>query len=471
MKKTKTQITSPFIQFFGIAVSSLLLLCLSNCSPKIAGVTLPYDSLSEFSISGDQEMADQWWIAFEDQQLNQVIDTALSANLTLQAIWYQLKEAESLVTIASSTLLPDASFEVQTGVSRPQPDFVGGENTQISLRSNYEVDLWGRIRYAAHAEHYQMKATYFDYKTAAISLSAEIALTWFRIKATKYQLQLVDQQITTNEQVLALIRARFASGQVRGVDILRQRQLIEATRSQEISLELQLEILENQLSVLAGQPPGMTFETDASLPDLPGLPKTGIPLQLVNRRPDVQSAYYELQSADRSLAASISNRYPRLSFSLTGAIRSNTYTDLFQSQAVSIGGSLLAPIFTGGRLKAQVDQADAVRQQRLNDYGQAVLTAFQEVENALVQEQKQLDRIANIEEQVELTERSYGQLRIEYLNGFIPYLDVLVALDQQQELRRSLVTARLNLFETRIGLYRALAGDFELEMEDLQKEG
>ena len=185
----------------------------------------------------------------------------------------------------------------------------------------------------------------------------------------------------------------------------------------------------------------------------------------------MQSAYYELQSADRSLAASISNRYPRLSFSLTGAIRSNTYTDLFQSQAVSIGGSLLAPIFTGGRLKAQVDQADAVRQQRLNDYGQAVLTAFQEVENALVQEQKQLDRIANIEEQVELTERSYGQLRIEYLNGFIPYLDVLVALDQQQELRRSLVTARLNLFETRIGLYRALAGDFELEMEDLQKEG
>ncbi len=471
MNNRSPQNTVSQIQFFGIVVISLVLICLSNCSPKIADVKLTYDTLPEFSLSGSEELADTWWVSFQDQELNRVIDSALSVNLTLQSIWHQIKEAESQVKIASSSLFPDASFEVQTGISRPQPDFVGGENTQISLRSNYEVDLWGRIRYAAHAEQFRMKATYYDFKTAAISLSAEIALAWFRVKATKFQLQLVDQQIVTNEQVLALIRARFASGQVRGVDILRQRQLIEATKSQKLNLELQLGVLENQLAVLAGYPPGKHFQVEPTLPELPGLPDTGIPLQLVNRRPDVQSAYYELQAADRDLAASISNRYPRLAFSLTGAIRSNTYSDLFQSQAVSIGGSLLAPLFTGGQLKAQVDQADAVRKQRLYDYGQTVLTAFQEVENALIQEQKQLDRIEIIEGQVELTERTYGQLRIEYLNGFTPYLDVLVALDQQQQLRRNLVTARLNLFETRIGLYRALAGDFDIKMEDLQQEG
>ncbi len=454
-----------------IFLVGVILLGSNGCSPKVASVSLPFDTLAAFSNTGNIQLPDKWWLSFEDPRLNEVIDSSLSRNLSLQTVWFQLREAESQVKIARSSLFPDANFGIQTGISRPQPDFVGGENTQISLRSNYEVDLWGRIRYSAHAEQYRMKASYYDYKTAAITLSGEIALTWFRIKATRYQLELINQQVTTNEQVLALIRARFASGQVRGVDILRQRQLIEATRSQRVSLELQLEILENQLAILAGAAPGAQFNISADLPGLPPLPDTGIPLELVNRRPDVQSAFYQLQAADRDLAASISNRYPRLSFSLLGAIRSNTYTDLFQSQAVSLSGGLLAPLFTGGELKAQVDQAEAVRQQQLKDYGQSVLIAFQEVENALIQEQKQKERIEIIEGQVELTEDTYGQLRIEYLNGSIPYLDVLVALDQQQQLRRNLVTARLNLFETRIALYRALAGDFETDRERVKSEG
>jgi NodT family efflux transporter outer membrane factor (OMF) lipoprotein len=426
--------------------------------------------LQTFSLPGETEVPDQWWTAFEDPGLNTLVDSALDSNLPLKIAWYQFQEAGALVSITSSARVPDVFLQLQSGISRPEPDFVGGENTQLSLRANYEADLWGRIRYSVHAEEYRFKASYFDYKAAAVTLTGEIALAWFRLKATNIQLRLVDEQIDTNEQVLALIRNRFASGQVRGVDILRQQQLIESTRQQQIALELQKELLENQLSILLGRPPGEIMEATAQLPRLPPLPLTGIPLQLVNRRPDVQSSFYRLQAADREVAAAISNKYPRLNLSLNAALRSNNLIGLFESQAISIASSLLAPIFYGGRLKAQVDQVEAIRQQLQNDYGQTVLIAFQEIENALIQEAKQLQRIDVIAEQVELAEKTFGQLRIEYLNGSIAYLDVLVTLNQQQQLRRDLINAQLDLLEIRIALYRALAGGFETERESLMEE-
>lgn len=436
----------------------------------MADVSLPYESLQTFSLSGATEAPDEWWVAFEDPELNILIDSAFQSNLPLKIAWYQFQEARALVDITSSARVPEVFLQLRSGVSRPEPDFVGGENTQLALRSNYEADLWGRIRYSVHAEEYRFKASYFDYKTAAVTLSGEIALAWFRLKATNILLQLIDEQVETNEQVLALIRNRFASGQVRGVDILRQQQLIENTREQQIALELEREMLENQLFILLGQPPAEFSEVSAELPELPPLPKTGIPLQLANRRPDVQSSFYRLQAADREMAAAISNKYPRLTFSLDAAVRSNSLIGLLESQAISVGSSLLAPVFYGGRLNAEVDRAEAIRQQLLNDYGQTVLLAFQEIENALIQETKQLERIEVIEEQVELVEKTFGQLRIEYLNGSIPYLDVLVALNQEQQLRRALINARLDLLEIRVALYRALAGGFGTERERQMEE-
>ena len=459
-----TKKTCPVI-IRGAALVYCCMIYLSGCSPKVAKVDLSYDVPDGFSLSGVAESPAQWWLAFEDPRLNELIDTALQGNLNLQTAWYQLEEAGALLGITKSARWPQISLQLQSGFSVPEPDFVGGELTQLSLRAGYEVDLWGRIRYSVHADQYRFKASFYDYQTAAVSLAGEISLTYFRIKAISYQLHLIEEQLQTNEQVLALIRARFASGQVRGVDILRQQQLIENTKEQKIGLEMQLEILLNQLAVLLGRPPGVEFRNSlnvvAQVPQLPPLPQTGIPLQLINRRPDVLSAFNQLQASDRELAAAISNKYPRLNVSITTAVRSNNLEGLLASQAASLAASLLAPLFYGGQLNAQVDRAEAVRQQVTNFYGQTVLEAFQEVENTLIQELKLQEQIAVMEEQVRLAERAFGQLRIEYLNGSIAYLDVLSTLTQQQQLRRGLIDARITLLEIRIGLYRALAGGFE----------
>jgi len=204
-----------------------------------------------------------------------------------------------------------------------------------------------------------------------------------------------------------------------------------------------------------------SVQVSDSLPALPPLPATGIPMQLINRRPDILSAYYRLQASDRDLASAISNKYPRFEISIVSAFRSNSLEGLLESQAGSVTGGLLAPLFYGRRLKMEVNRAEAVRQQLTSEYGQTVLIAFQEVEDALIQEVKIAEQIRVIGEQLRLATDAFGQLRFEYLSGSLPYLDVLATLTQQQQLRRALTNAKMNLLETRIGLYRALAGGFE----------
>jgi outer membrane protein TolC len=146
-----------FIFFFG-------------CSPKITNVNLPYTPLQNFSLPGEAEVPNKWWLAFEDEDLNILIDTALETNLSLKSVWYQFREAGAFVDIASSARWPDLFLQLQSGISRPEPDFVGGENTQLSFRANYEVDLWGRIRYSVHAEKFRFQASNFYFGGNGINL-------------------------------------------------------------------------------------------------------------------------------------------------------------------------------------------------------------------------------------------------------------------------------------------------------------
>ncbi len=434
----------------------------SGCTPKIQGVELPVDSLEAFSPAGITPLEQQWWTVFEDPELNRLIDSALSDNFNLANLWHQFQAAQAVKKREKSFLWPDIQASVQSGISRPEPDFAGGENIQVGISAAYEVDLWGSIRSGYQAERFRAEASLADYQTGAISLSAEIALTWFELVATVNQLNLVNQQISTNENIIKLIRNRFGSGQIRAVDILRQTQLLESTRDQEVVLQTNKALLENQLAVLLGKQPQveLSFQFD-SLPNLPPIPDTGLPLTLIQRRPDIRRAYNLLLAADRDMAAAITNQYPRLSFRLASQFRSNDYTNLLQESAYSLAGNLVAPLLFGGRLRAEVDRTEAIKFQRLYDYGQTALIAFREVEDALIQENKLYERFNIVNKRLDLAQKTNDQLRIEFLNGFSNYLDVLISLEQEQQLRRDLISAKFSLVENRIFLYRALAGNFE----------
>ncbi|MGB6150553.1 MAG: efflux transporter outer membrane subunit [Pricia sp.] len=427
---------------------------------------MPLDDVQEFTYTGTAVLEDKWWTAFEDENLNVLIDSAMQSNFDLAVTWQQFLAAKATVVREAGIKWPQIESSAQTAINFPENDFRGGENTQLGLSASYEVDLWGRIRTAVQAEKFRADASLYDYKTAAMSLSAEIATTWYQLLAAKKQLEITQNQIATNENIIKLIRSRFVGGQIRAVDILRQAQLLESTKEQRIIFSTDVALLENRLAVLLGRQPQTDLDLKATdLPELPELPEAGLPLELVRRRPDLQQAYALLLAADRDMASAVRSKYPRLSLSARGQLRANNFANLFDNWAYSLAGNILAPLFYGRQLSAEADRNEAIKQQRLLAYGQTTLEAFEEVENGLLQDQMQKDRLENIGRQLEFAEKSNKQLRVEFLNGFSPYLDVLIGLDGEQQLRRDYVAAQSEQILIRIALYRALAGGFDTERE------
>ncbi|MBD3290904.1 efflux transporter outer membrane subunit [candidate division KSB1 bacterium] len=440
--------------------AGLVMAIFAGCGSRTMRVSLPLDSPERFSQSGAQEMPDEWWTAFGDTALDRLVGQALQSNFSLESAWQRFREAQAIADREAAGLFPNIASFFDGEVRRPE--FRNTQQFQLGLTADYELDLWGRIRASIDAEQFRASATLADYLAAALSLSAEIVRTWYRVIEARNQLWLVEQQIETNEKVLQSLKTRFGSGQIRGVDILRQQELLEATREQKIVAESRIAVVQHQLAVLLGRSPWEEIDSArVRLPQLPLLPETGVPMELVRRRPDVQSAFRELKAADSDLAAAISNQYPRLTLSASVSTYSENASNLFEEWARSFTGSLLAPLFYGGRLSAEVDRTEAVKNQLLYEYGQTILTAFQEVEDALILEQKQVERIRSLEQQLGFARQTYEQLRIEYFNGFADYLDVLTALTDQQQLQRDVLAAHLTLLEYRIALYRALAGGIE----------
>lgn len=440
-----------------------LALFLIGCSTK-EPLKPPVEIPQAFSRTGESTVPDKWWKSFNDPELNRRIERALDDNLSLAAVWERLQEARALVKRESGDFYPQLEGFADGGYYETNNG--EGDAYGIGLAAEYEVDLWGRIRSQVEAEEFRAATAYSDYQTAALSLSAEIGSSYFQLLEALNQRDLLDKQLEVNQQVLRSLEARYGGGLIRSADILRQEQLVENTREQRIIVEAAIAVQENRLAVLEGQAPenGRPV-TDKPLPSLPPLPRTGLPSELVERRPDIQAAFNLVRAANKDLAVAMTNRYPRLVLTASIEAAAENPSDLFTTWLRSIAGQLAAPLFTGGRLSAEVERQQAIERRRLMDYGQAVLLAFEEVENALVREQKQTERIDSIQRQTELARSAYNRLQIEYSNGLIEYLDVLTALVEVQRLQRQLLTAQRSRIEFRIALYRALAGGFKTERE------
>ncbi len=439
----------------------MLTLGLGGCAYPEVTARLPIPHAPTFSDSGDVERPDRWWTAFEDSALNHQIDLSLDGNFTLEAAWERLRAARALAQREASDLWPDLDGIAEAdGTVR-----TAGQNDSrfaLGVDASYELDLWDRIESRVEAESLRASATLADFHTAALTLSAEVARAWFTLIEAHAQLELVNEQTETNLKVLEVLETRFALGQIRSADVLRQRQLVEATREQAVIGRARIDVLEHLLAVLQGQAPqDASYAPGTMLPALPPLPDTGLPAELLNRRPDVLRDYLELQAADRDLASAVSAQYPRIN--LTGSVTTAVESPerLFQEWIASITGQLIAPLLDGGERRAEVHRTAAIVRERFAAYGQTVLTAYREVEDALTVERHQVERIESLDTQLKLARLTSGQLRQQYLNGVTDYIAVLAALVEEQRLQRETMLARLELVLTRVALYLALAGDFQ----------
>ena len=440
---------------------ALLLLVVAGCANCLTpGSFEPIESAPPFSESGKVEAPDRWWIAFNDPNLDTQINEAFDGNFTLAAAMHRVRAARALTRREASDLFPDIDGVTGSGIT-----FGPGEDSQgidLSLEASYQVDLWGQIGSRVQAQRFSAAATCEDYHALAITLSADIARTWFALIEAHAQAKLLREQILSNETGLILQESRFALGFIRSADVLRQRQLLESTLEQAVVVKSQIEVLEHQLAVLmGGMPQTAKYDVGSVLPQLPSLPDAGLPMELIQRRPDVRASFLALKAADRDVASAITAQFPRLNLSASLANAAESPETLFKDWFLSIGGQLIAPLFDGGQRRAEVDRTSAVACQLFNEYGQVILNAFQEVEDALAQERFQMQRIEHIKEQVKLSGQASDQLWEQYQIGDAEYLDVLSAIQAQQRLQRQMLSAQLELILIRINLYVALAGGFD----------
>lgn len=439
----------------------LLLIPLAGCASKGPTPSFAANTLPPLSASGEFTAPDRWWDSFADDGLNREVTLAMGENFDLGAALQRLRAAQALTRREASDLFPDLN-----GFVSNQNTFGPGPNdTRINwgLDAAYQVDLWGQIRSRVEAERLRTAATHSDYHAIALTLSAEIARTWFALIEDYAQLELLDEQVETNELGLKAVELRYAEiGEGGSPNVLRQRQLVQSTLEQIIVVKADIEVLEHRLAVLTGQPPQTaSYTTGSTFPELPPLPATGLPSELLNRRPDVRASFQLLAAADQDLAAAVRDQYPRLDLSASLINSAENPESLFRDWFLSIGGQLLGPILDGRQRRSEVDRRRALVCQRFNEYRQTILIALQEVEDSLALERFQIERIEKLSTQVELAKKASEQLLQFFITGEATYLDVLSANQSQQRLQRSLLSARRELILIRVGLYAALAGSFD----------
>jgi NodT family efflux transporter outer membrane factor (OMF) lipoprotein len=433
------------------------LVMVAGCRHSADPPPLPLEPSASFSASGQEAMAGDWWTAFEDPRLDELIREALGNNLDLRVTWARFAEAQAIAARVGAGRWPLLEAAGLAATRDPAP--MDGDQLQLTLAAEYELDLWGRIRSASEAEALRATASGADYQTAAVTLAAEVAGTWFELVTIHNQHALLADQIEANERQLESLGNRFASGQSRRADLLRQEQLLELTREQLHRAQARRQVTANRLAALLGQAPGVPFDSlPRQLPGLPALPATGLPAELLNRRPDLRAAHARLMAADLDVATAVSERFPRITLGASIATEGNDATDLFDDWIRRLAGSIVAPLFDGGSRRAEVRRAEAVRQRLLYDYGSSLLNAVREVEDALVLESRQARQMESLLRQLRLAEAAEEQLRREYANGMGDYIDLLTASIDAQQLRRDFLEADLLLHAYRLALYRALAG-------------
>lgn len=450
---------------------------LTTASSLVACASVPHRQSvlsvvpAAFTDRGGTPAADQWWQATGDSTLAGLIDAALSGNPGLQVAYARLAQAEASARRERATLFP--SLTLQGAASRTEQSDDGPTrrdftNLSSGAAASYELDLWGRLGSLREAAALDREASREDLRTAAITLSAQVATTWYQLAEQGTQLRVLNEQLVLNEQTLELVTLHFRRGQTSATDVLRQQQLVEATRGEMAVAESRRDVLTHSLALLLGEAPGtwVAPHSGDGLAMLPPMPATGLPADLVQRRPDVARAYLALLAADQRVAAAVAARFPRLSLSGQVSTSGEEVGDLFHNWLSNLAANLALPVIDGGQRRADVARAEAVAAERLHSYEQVVLGAIAEVESGLAQESQQSTYLMSLMAQLDLSRQVIERTRDSYTSGAAPYLQVLDVMRTHQKLERTVLTAARQLSTLRIDLYRALAGGWDMPEAD-----
>ncbi len=447
----------------------LFLLMAVACTPhRTQEVSLPAPLPENFAAAGgaDSKMPlERWWEQFRDPLLDSLMAEAFAHNLDLEQARARLEQFEAQARSAGAAQRPTATLQGAAGRVR-QPGLFGvqTENSyRLSVAAGFEIDVWRKLASRSEAARLDTLAARQDLEAVYLSLSARLADFYYLAVEQRSQLELVDETIASFADTLQRVESRYREGLVPALDVYQSRQNLAVAKASRPLFEANLAAAEHALAVLVGRfPERSAAGTLAELPVLEGAFPTGLPATLLQRRPDIAAALTRLQATDARIGAAIAERFPSFNLVADYGGADSELGSLLDSPNIfwNLLVNLAQPLIDGGRRKAEVDRNRALFREKLGFYHQTVLQAFQEVEDALVEEKTGTRRIELLEERVSATAGSLRLSTERYLQGLSEYLPVLTAQIAHAEAQSALLTAKRQRIVARISLARALGGSW-----------
>ncbi len=412
-----------------------------------------------------QEWPDKhWWQQFGSPELTQLVDDGQSGNLELAGALARVRQAEAEARIAGVSLLPKADFYSDASRSVPLRSGSASSSADSGLQVSYEVDFWGKNKAGAASAEASLEANRFDRQTVALTVTSGIVSTYLQVLSLRDRLAVARTHVANAEHVLTLVEAQKHAGAASSLDLARQRSAVAQQKSEIPVLMQQEREAQSALAILLGKTP-QTFAVAQQGLGAITLPEVspGLPSELLARRPDIRRAEASLAAADADVAVARANLFPNIR--LTGAMgtQSSALLSLLNAPNLlaSVGASLTAPIFDGGRLKRERDIAVARKQELVQVYRATVIAALSEVDTALGQ-------IRSLDEQQRLKTTELEEARQAYDLAEIRYKagaeDLMTVLDTQRALsdvQNDMGILKLKRLQATVSLYKALGGGWK----------
>jgi len=415
----------------------------------------------------------EWWRLYHDAELDQLIATANESNQTLRQAIARVDQARALSHVAASYLLPtvtaDPSFNRTRYSANRANTITGGvvgkaaviNDWQVPFDLSYEIDVWGRLRRSVESSNAQANASEDDLGVVRLTVATDVATYYYTVRALDAQEQILQQTVTAYADQVRLVSVQLKNGLVSPIDLDQAQAQLEATRSQLRDVQRARADEEHALAIMCGRPaPSFSVSADPLLEAAPPVAPVGLPAQLLTRRPDVAESEQNLVSYNAQVGVAVAEFYPTITLNGSAGFESVSFEHIldWQSKIASIGPSISAPIFEGGRLKYNLAAVKAQYEQAVAAYLNQVLIAYGDVEDALTDLHALTDEVVRMRAAVAASQDYLKIAQVQYKQGLVTYL---IVIDAERTLLANQLTLSQNINQemaASIHLIKALGG-------------
>jgi len=468
----------PFAARLGLALCAFIAGC--TVGPKYQRPTAPVPAKWDVtepwreSTPKDGIAKGEWWSVFHDDDLSALEKQALDANQTIRVATARLAQARAAASLQIATEFPSLATSPSVQRQRlsgnrpansnfPVKSAVSQTNIVLPFTVAYEVDLFGRRRRNIEAAQASYQASAADLENVRLVITAEVAGDYFTLRQLDTELGILNRTVETLQKGLQLVDSRHKGGVASGLDVAEEETLLNTTRTQEILLQQQRKQVEDAVAVLVGKPaPDFHLQPKESLAEPPAL-ATGLPSDLLERRPDVAEAERQMAVANAQIGIARAAYFPALNLFANGGWQASDVAKLLnvQSTVWAVGANVAESIFTGGSRRAQTEFAKAGYDASVAAYRDAVLNSFREVQDDITG-LTVLDQAKQSQQQaVDSARRTLEIATSRYVGGLVSYLDVVNAQQNLLNNDQELAVIQGQKLVTSVLLVKALGGGWD----------